>query len=346
MTPATTFTTQSPLSRITPTLEGLLPGLTLVAIVTAAAYGLRQVPAFAALSPMISAIFIGMIFANFTSVPKQAEAGVAFAGRTLLRAAVALLGLQLTLDHLGAVGGTGLLIIGATVVATYGFTIVLGRVLGVDAPLTRLLAAGTSICGASAIAAANAVDRARDEDVAYAVACVTLFGTAAMFLYPLLLTVLPLDATGYGLWTGASVHEVAQVVAAGYQAGTETGEFSVVAKLTRVLMLAPVLVTAAMLVGRSAGASKGMRGGVRIIPVFVIAFIALMLANSFGLVPEMVSDTSRTMTPILLSAGLAALGLGTRFTNLKARGLRPLLLAFVASVFISGFSLGLILLTA
>ncbi|MHA6732256.1 YeiH family protein [Devosia sp. A369] len=319
--------------------KGLVPGITLVAIVTAAAYGLRQVPGMSSISPMISAIFIGMLFANFTTVPTLALPGVALFGKKALRLAVALLGLQLTIGQVMEVGVAGMAVLAVLVAGTYGLTLALARPLGVDAGLARLLAAGTAICGASAVAAANAVQKGSDEDVSYAVATVTLFGTLAMLLYPLLGSLMGLEANAYGFWIGSSVHEVAQVVAAGFQAGTEAGEHSVVVKLSRVLLLAPLLITMSVLLNRGSSAKGGSLSPAQILPVFVVGFMLCMLANSFNLVPGVIRDVLVQLTPILLTAALGALGLGTRFTALREKGVRPLVLAAAASAFIATASL-------
>ena len=130
-----------------------------------------------------------------------------------------ILGFQLTLAEIAEVGARGSIIIAITVIATFIFTVRVGHALGVDRKLSQLIAAGTSICGASAIVATNAVTEARDEDVAYAIVCVTVFGSIAMFAYPLLQGLLRLSPQAYGLWSGASIHEIGQVIAASFQNG-------------------------------------------------------------------------------------------------------------------------------
>lgn len=315
-----------------------MPGFTLVAIVTAAAYGLRQVPGLSALSPMITAIFIGLAFSSFTTVPAAAKPGVALFGKSLLRLAIVLLGVQLTLGQLGEVGVVRMLTVCVLVAATFLAALLLGRLLGINPGLARLLAAGTSICGASAIAAANAVQRTNDEDVAYAVACVTIFGTVAMLAYPLLGQTAGLSSADYGFWVGSSVHEVAQVVAAGFQHGDAAGEQGVVVKLSRVILLAPLLIGMSVL---SAGRTRGAAGKMtfsQIVPTFVIGFVLCMILNTLDLIPAHLKALIVNITPIMLTAALGALGLGTNFGAVKARGARPLLVAALASVFISGAS--------
>lgn len=327
--------TPSPNAAFHTRIEHFLPGVTLVLIVTAAAYGLRQVPGFSALSPMFSAILIGMAFANFTTVPSPALPGIALLSKRLLRVAVALLGLQLTLTQVMDVGTTGVVLIVLVVAATYGFTVAAARLLGVNPRLGRLLAAGTSICGASAIAATNAIEQATDEEVSYAIACVTLFGTLAIVCYPVVASLLDLTATSFGFWTGLSVHEVAQVVATAYQYGDEAGAFAVIVKLTRVLLLAPLLVVVASMAVRRRSAADTPINGSQMLPLFVAAFILLMLANTAGIVPQGARDSLVSITPVILTCALGALGLGTRFGAIREQGLRPLLLAALSSLFIS-----------
>ena len=222
--------------------RGIWPGLALAAMAAAAAYAVRQLPGMTTFSPMILAIVIGIAFHNIVGTPVWAKQGVAFSMRRLLRAAIILLGLQLTITQVTEVGGRGIGIIALTLVSTFAFTVWMGRLLGVDRKLAQLIAAGTSICGASAVIATNTVTNAQDEDVAYAVACVTVFGSVAMFAYPLLPGLLHLDPHAFGLWSGASIHEIAQVVAASFQDGQKAGEFGTIAKLSRVMLLAPMVI--------------------------------------------------------------------------------------------------------
>lgn len=319
------------------------PGVLLAAIVTAAGFALRSIPGFALLSPMILAILIGMVFHNVIGTPQIARDGVRFCMRRILRAAIVLLGLQLTAAQIAEVGGSGIAIIAATLLATFVFTSWLGRALGIDRKLAQLIAAGTSVCGASAVIATNTVTRANDEDVAYAVACVTVFGSISMFLYPLAPGLLHLDPHVYGLWTGASIHEIAQVVAAAFQNGQAAGEFGTIAKLSRVMMLAPLVMALGWLAVRGQSGRLGGKAAAPF-PWFVLGFIAMVALNSLIPIPAVIKSGLVTLTVFLLSLALAAMGLETDIARLRARGLRPLLVGAFSWVFISGFSLALIVL--
>src|SRR6202790_1519448 len=231
--------------------DSRLPRLFLTSIVAGAACAVRQLPGMATFSPMILSIVIGIAFHNIVGTDAWRKQGVTFSLRRLLRIAIILLGLQLTSSQVIELGGRGLGIIAATVLATFAVTVWIGKLLGVEPKLAQLIAAGTSICGASAVIATNTVTNADDEDVAYAVACVTVFGSAAMFVYPLLPGLLHLDPHAFGLWTGALIHEIAQVIAAAFQDGQKAGEFATITKLTRVMLLAPMVLSIGLMTARS-----------------------------------------------------------------------------------------------
>ena len=233
-----------------------------------------------------------------------------------------------------------MILLALIVALTYGFTMLAACWLGVSPGLARLLAAGTSICGASAIAAANSVEQAKEEEVSYAIACITLFGTLAIVFYPMAAALFDMDGLAFGFWTGASVHEVAQVVATGFQRGDEAGEFAVVVKLSRVLLLAPLLIAVVLLASRRHADEGGIAlSTAQMFPVFVVGFIVMMLANTVGLVPDAIRGGIVQTMPVMLTAALGALGLGTQFGALRANGMRPLLLAALATAFISAASL-------
>jgi uncharacterized integral membrane protein (TIGR00698 family) len=323
---------------------GILPGLLLTGIIAAAAFAVRLVPGVAVLSPMIVAILFGIALHNIVEAPAWAKPGVAFSLRRLLRIAIILLGLQLTATQVVGVGGKGLGIIVATLLATFAFTVWMGRLLGVDRKLAQLIAAGTSICGASAVIATNTVTNAPDEDVAYAVACVTVFGSVAMFAYPLFPGLLHLGPHAFGLWSGASIHEIAQVVAAAFQDGQRSGEFGTIAKLSRVMLLAPMVIALGLLGARQAKSNAQAQTSAARAPMpwFVLGFIAMVGLNSLIAIPAEPKAWVVALTTFLLSVALAAMGLETDIRKLRAKGFRPALLGGLAFLFIAGFSLVLI----
>jgi uncharacterized integral membrane protein (TIGR00698 family) len=320
-------------------------GLLLTIAIAATAFVLRLIPGVSILSPLILAVVIGIATNAAVGLPEWARAGIAFVLRRILRFAIVLLGLQLTVAQVMDVGATGIGIIVVTLAATFVFTVWLGRVLGVDRKLTELIAAGTSICGASAIIATNTVTRARGEDAAYALACVTVLGSVAMFVYPMLGGLLGLSPHAYGLWAGASIHEVAQVAAAAFQGGPEAGEIGTVTKLSRVIFLAPlIMLLGAIAVRRATPGDDGKIAPSAPVPWFVLGFAGLILLNSVMPLPPVAKSAAGTLTTFLLTMALAAMGLQTSIARLRDRGIRPLLLGLGATLFIAGFSLTLVLL--
>ncbi len=322
-----------------------LPGLTLTGAIALGAFALRQIPGVGMFSPMILATILGMLLHNLVGTPAICRPGVVFSLKRILRLGIILLGFQLALSQVVAVGGAGVAIILAALFATFAFTKTMGRILGVDPKLAELIGAGTSICGASAVIATNTVTQGKDSDVAYAVACVTVFGSLAMLLYPLLPGLLHLSPRDFGLWSGASIHEIAQVVAASFQDGQAAGQFGTVAKLTRVMMLAPLVIGLGMIAARKAASATGPRKAPPM-PWFVLGFIAVMLLNSAVTVAPAEKAQIVSLTNFLLSMALAAMGLETDFAKLKREGLKPLALAACAWGFIALFSLALVKLFA
>lgn len=328
-------------------LQSLFPGLFVTFTIASAAFEPRNLSGITILSPLIIAIFLGMAFHNTVGTPDRFKPGVVFGMRRILRFAIVLLGLQLSLGQVITVGIMGLAIIVATLAGTFVFTVWLGRRLGIDDKLAQLIAAGTSICGASAVIATNTVTRASDEDVAYAVASVTVFGSASILLYPALAGLLQLTPHAFGLWAGASIHEIAQVVAAAFQNGADAGNFGTIAKLSRVMLLAPMIFVLSYYSAKQRKTIDGDHGKRAMAPAvpapwFVLGFVAMMLFNSLDLIPQSGKAYLIQATTFLLAVALAAMGLQTDIRKLRAKGWKPLLVGARSWLFISAFSLVLI----
>ncbi|MCY0150131.1 putative sulfate exporter family transporter [Hoeflea sp. G2-23] len=316
--------------------NSLLPGLVLTASIAVIAIAANKLFAITALSPMILSIILGLMLQNTLGTPSGIAPGVTFSMKRLLRLGIILLGLQITLADALSLGGISVAIIAATLTISFIAIRLVGRVLGVDDALSNLIAAGTSVCGASAVIAANTVAKGSDEDVAYAISCVTVLGSASMFIYPMLASPLGLSDLAYGVWTGATVHEVAQVAGAAFQHSDAAGQYGTISKLTRVVMLAP-LVLAMAAVG-NIGHQGEIRGHVTM-PWFVMGFVCLVLINSAIDLPRMVLDNASLVTTFLLSMALAAMGVQTDIHKLRAKGVQPLLLGVFGWLFITGFGL-------
>ncbi len=313
-------------------LVTLAPGVLLPMALAALATLVSRQIASAAASPALIATGCGMALAPLLPHSERLTPGLAFAGRTLLRFAVVLLGLQMALTQIVAFGWSGFALAAASLFATFFAMRAAGRLLGVEPRLAELLAAGTAICGASAIAAVNSVTKGRDEEVAYALAMVTLCGTLAMLADPLIGAALNLSPALYGRWVGASVHEVAQAIGAALPAGGVALDNATLTKLSRVALLAP-LVTVLHL--RRASPEAGEQR----VPLFVVGFLAC--AGFASLVPlsAELKALAGQISSFLLASALAALGLRTRMSDLRRAGFKPLALAALGALFIAAFAL-------
>jgi uncharacterized integral membrane protein (TIGR00698 family) len=314
-------------------LKSLAPGLALSFAVALVAQGIQRATGIRALNPVVVALVLGIALRAALGAHAALKPGIAFAVRPVLRAAIVLLGLQVTLGELLGLGPGALVLACVVVAATLPFTVWLGGLMGVERPLAQLIGTGTAICGASAIVAANQVARGKEEDVAYALAVITLCGTAALLIFPLLPGPLGLEARGYGLWSGAAIHEVVQAVGAAAAGGADAAQSGTVMKLARVFLLAPAVLALGWWAGRARGAEAGPVKAP--VPWFAFGFLALVVLGSTGLVPAMAADASRSLVPLMLAASVAALGLSTDLRALRARGAAPLALGVAASLFIA-----------
>lgn len=312
-----------------------LPGLLAVATATAAAFGISHlVPA---LNPATIAVLLGAIAVNVGLHRPALHAGTHFASHRLLRIAVVLLGLQLAIPQLVDLGAGGLAIVVVTVAVTFTGTQLLGRLLGVSPARSLLIATGFSICGASAVAAMKEVSDGDEEDTGVAIALVTLCGSLAILILPLLRGPLGLDPAAFGDWVGASVHDVGQTVATASRVdGALTS--AVVVKLSRVVLLAPLVAAVALTRNRHRASEPTTTTGRRppIVPLFVAGFLAAIAVTSTGLVPTEVLSVAKHLQEVLLAAALVGLGTGIHVTTLRRTGGRALVLGLTSWLLVAG----------
>ena len=280
---------------------------------------------------VLVAVAAGIVLANSLGTPAAARVGLALASGPLLKLGIVLLGFDLVFQETLRLGARGLAVVVAVVVATFFGTRWAGKRLGVSDGLALLVATGFSICGVSAIAAARDVSDADDEEVAYAIALVTLCGTLAIVLLPAVRGLLGLDDHDYGVWVGASVHDVAQVVATSSAVGGVAVTTAIVVKLTRVLLLGPLVAWIAWSEGRSAGAARGRLAP----PLFVLAFLAAVALRSGDLVPGGLLAVLDDTKIVLLAFALFAVGARVELRRLLAVGVRPLVLGLCSWAIVS-----------
>lgn len=322
----------------------IAPGLALCIVLAVLAYAIAHWPALHAavpLSALTVGILLGVVLRLCVPLPASVEPGIRWTLYWLLRSGIVLLGFQLVLQDVLSVGAGGLALVLVGVTTTIALAIGLGRLLGVPDTLSTLVGCGTGICGASAVVAVDGVIRGREQDVACAIAMVTVFGTIAMFAYPAIAGALGLSEPTYAAWAGSSVHEVAQAVAAGFAYNEQAGVDASLYKLSRVALLAPVCaVLAFWWRHRHETAAAGEPGKRTPFPLFVLLFVVMVAINSAVTLPAGLHAGLNTLGSALLAAAMVAMGLQTRLVAVLRLGWRPMFLGGAVSVWLSALALG------
>jgi uncharacterized integral membrane protein (TIGR00698 family) len=304
------------------------------------------------MSALTVAILLGIVVANtgYGRLARTCDPGVNFSKQTLLRAGVILYGLRLTLLDIGHVGIVGVIIDAVVLTSTFALAYVLGtRLFGLDRTTSILIGAGSAICGAAAVMATEPIVRAKAEQVTVAVSCVVVFGTLAIFLYPMLYSLnthwqlIPVGLRAFGIYAGSTIHEVAQVFAAGRSVSIATADTAVVTKMVRVMMLAPFLIALSAWATRGSGRTQmGMNrsavaGDVKHrlrIPWFAFGFIGMVLFNSLALLPQSTRTALVDVDTFILAMAMASLGLTTHVSAIRKAGIKPLLLGGVLFIWL------------
>ena len=324
-----------------------LPGLAIAASIAAVAFVVEYLiknNTAGVVSPLVIAVVLGALISNLGLLPDECRVGLGFAARNLLRLGIVLLGLQLSFSQVRELGAPGLVLVIVVVAATFTGTQWLGKKMGLSPGLSLLVATGFSICGASAIAAMRPVSDADDDDMAYAIALVTICGTLAIFLLPAIGEIIGFSGAQFGSWVGASVHDVAQTVATAASGNDDAQDAAIVVKLTRVMLLAPLVAAVSFTLRRKLSHtnitdSKTQKAKLPpIVPLFNIGFIAAITINSsFNLPSELVSNV-KWLEKSLLACALAGLGAGVDIKKLRRVGTRPLALGLISWMLIATLS--------
>lgn len=363
-----------------PSQSNVLPGLALAAAGVGAGY-LVAAP-FSVLSPMVVAIVLGVVVGNAVRLPAAVDPGLAVAAKQVLRIGIVLLGLRLSLHDVADLGAGMILTVIAVVVGGIVAGVAIGSALGIDRRLRLLIACGFSICGAAAVAALAGVLGANDESgegppsqsngtaegggngsgaglresVVTAVALVVIFGTLMIPLLPALGHLFGLVDMTIGMWAGASVHEVAQVVAIGGTIGGPALGAAVIIKLGRVLMLAPVMAAISigerrriLAAGSGSAGEPGTKGDASgdvgemtlppIMPLFVAGFLVMVVVRTTGVVPQGVIDVAGVAEQLFLGAAMFALGVGVKFSLIRKVGAAPFAMAALVTAVVAGIGI-------
>ncbi|MEJ1230949.1 MAG: putative sulfate exporter family transporter [Galbitalea sp.] len=318
-----------------------LPGLVLAGAGAAAGYGIHALfPWFPWLTAaLVLGVIAGCVRPFRPALDGVLRPGLATASRRLLRLGIVVLGLQLSLGNILALGWLTIVAIVLTVGLAFGITWLIAKAFRLEGDQPVLFAAGFSICGVSAVGAMSAARGSDPKDTGTPITLVTLYGTVAIVVLPALAPVLGLDPLQFGHWVGASVHDVGQVVATAQTFGTVALAAAVVVKLTRVLMLAP-MVAIASLHTRRRGTSVGRQPA--IVPLFILGFLAMVLVRTFVPLPEVVLSIASIVQSVLLAMALFGIGASLRLEQLARSGVRALGAGLASWAVLLGLGLGIV----
>ncbi|OSN05657.1 hypothetical protein AU510_08960 [Lonsdalea britannica] len=328
------------------TVRPLLPGILAIGLLTLAVLWLANVPTVMrwGLGSLTLAILLGMVLGNtiYPWVQDASDPGVQWAKHHLLRLGIVLYGFKLSFVQITAIGPRGLIIDVLTLTSTVLLACWLGRRwFKLDEQTVWLIGAGSSICGAAAVLATAPVLKASADKVAVAVSTVVIFGTTAMFLYPWIYAHLQYShaalftAQTFGVYLGSTLHEVAQVVAAGHAINNEAESMAVIAKMLRVMMLAPFLFLLGLWLKRQRATDAGVgETAPMMFPWFALVFIVVAGFNSLALLPADWVDMLVKLDGVLLTMAMAALGIATRVQMLRQAGFKPVLLALLLFIWL------------
>ncbi|HEU4940776.1 MAG TPA: putative sulfate exporter family transporter [Candidatus Eisenbacteria bacterium] len=336
-------------------IAGILPGLALAVLVALAARLVHQsLPKSVGtiLGEVLFAVVIGLVVGNAIRLPESMRPGLKFAFHAVLRTAIVLLGATFSFRQVLQIGGKAVLLVVVLMAIALTAAHLLGRAAGIPGRLATLIGVGTAVCGNSAIAATAPVIRARDDEVSFAIATNTVFGTLAVLLYPLIGKFTHMGDAAYGTWAGTAVNDTSQVVAAGFAYGDLAGRVATAVKLTRNALMGGVILAIGIAYARSgADVAAGSAWGrvKQSFPIFVVGFLVMALLNTLGFfvwlsaqvhvdVPRVLLEASRA----LILVALAAVGLSTRLESMRQTGLKPFLIGLGVAALTSGASLLLI----
>ncbi|MCJ8323021.1 MAG: YeiH family putative sulfate export transporter [Rhizobiales bacterium] len=290
---------------------------------------------------MLMALLLGIAL-HFLSEEGPTVEGVQFAGSSLLRIGVCLLGARINVELISMLGFNFVMLIIAGVVITILFGWLIGLLFGADWRFAVLTAGSVAICGASAAIAISAVlpkTKGSERNLIFTILSVTVLSTIAMIGYPILTRFIGLDEITTGVFIGGTIHDVAQVVGAGFSISEETGEFATVSKLIRVSMLAPIVLILSIIVRLKTGSDQSHGKKAPLIPLFVLGFLALAAINSMGLLSHEVVEFINSISRWALLVAIAAIGMKTSLKRVMDVGSSAIILIVTETVFLAIFIL-------
>lgn len=317
-----------------------LPGLTLALVIAYIAQVIENILPQHVIGGSVIALFIGMFLNTIIDTENTLKSGITFTSKRLLKFAIILFGASLNISIVLNVGKLSIYVMIFTLLTCFGGGYFIGKALGLNWKMSNLISAGTGICGGSAIAAIAPVIEAEDTDIAYAMSATFLFDMLMIIAFPIMGRAMGLSDMAYGLWTGTAVNDTSSVVAAGFAYSDAAGDFATMVKLTRTLSIIPVVLIFRMIHHRLEVKKMGHEYVENkftissIVPFFILGFLAMVMLNSLGFISENLSMTLKTISKFLMVAALAAIGLNTKYRDMKKAGINPMVHGFIISLLV------------
>ncbi|WP_239745335.1 putative sulfate exporter family transporter [Mammaliicoccus sp. F-M27] len=312
--------------------KNFLLGVGFTFIIAIVSILLSNLPILNKVGALAIAIITAIMYRHFKGYPTQIESGIAFSSKKLLRLAIILYGLKLNLSTIIHQGSTLLIFDVGVVAFAICFIMLLNKIIKGDKNLVLLLGIGTGVCGAAAIAAISPILKSKERDIGISVGLVAIMGTIFSLTYTLLFALFPMDPTAYGIWSGASLHEIAHVILAADAGGSEALSIGLLTKLGRVFLLIPLSIIFLVIVNRK----KSNKVAQKIdFPYFLIGFLIMITVNTFVDIPDGVLNVMSTFTTLILIMAMVGLGLNVSFSDLRTKALKPMIAMAITSVVLS-----------
>lgn len=326
--------------------RGFILGIGLTLVIALIAKFIASLPILSIVGPLVLAIVLGMVWRATLKYPLHYEAGVTFSSKKILRLGIILLGMRLNLIAIVEAGTS--VVIASVVVITFTVFVIywIGKKMQLNSNIGLLTACGTAICGAAAIVAIAPQTKAKNDEIAVSVATIAMLGTIFTFVYVLIFPFLPVSDYAYGFFAGATLHELAHVIAAADPGGTTAVDIAVITKLTRVVLLVPVAIIIGFIFLKNDQEKAEAKGKISLkglpIPWFILGFLAMSTIYTTGILPEAVSEFIVAVAYLLIGMAMAGLGLNVNFKTFKKYGLKSFAAGLVGTVLLVGVGVGLV----
>lgn len=325
-------------------ITSLLPGILITIVLAVVSQYCAGFIPNDLISAGVFAMLIGMIIHPLVSKLDTSKYGIQFVSKTILKAAIVLMGAKFSFSQVLTVGKYSLIVMTFTLITAFGCGNLLGKLFKINWKLSNLISAGTGICGGSAIAAIAPTIEADDNDIAYAISATFLFDIIMVVLFPIAGRFFGMSDMGYGLWTGTAVNDTSAVVAAGYAFSDAAGNYATIVKLTRTLSIVPIVLIFSYVNQVIKAKSSGMNSGrvhvnlKKIFPWFILLFLGFVALRSIGIISVSTGNYASDISKFAMVMALGAIGLKTDFKKVAKSGFLPVVHGFIVSVLVVSVS--------